>query len=212
MADSLFTLGKYTEAEILYNQLLSEGYFSEKNILKQVFIASQQKNYVAYLHFLNLHLQYKPSLQTAQKIYNIANAYELNGYEINDSKWLLLLYYAYHKWILWGVCLFFLLWASFILRKKITNENYFKNALLFLISCGFVILTINFLPSINEAIVAYDHTYLMQAPSSASQKVGLLMKGQKLEVVAEKDIWLKVIWQKQIAYVKKTQVYFHPLF
>ncbi|MCS6796066.1 MAG: hypothetical protein RMJ97_01830 [Raineya sp.] len=212
-ADSLFAVGKYYEAETLYAQILNEGVFSEKNILKQAFVASQQKNYAAYLHYLNLHLQYKPSLRTAQKIYNIATAYELEGYEVSDSKWLLLLYYAYHKWLVWGFCLLLLVWVFVFLRKKYHSWGIFqRNGIFLLIVLTFGIFFINFMPNINEAIVAYDHTYLMKAPSAASSKVAVLSKGKKLSVVAENDVWLEVIWQKEKAFVRKTQVYFHPLF
>ncbi|WP_448529994.1 hypothetical protein [Raineya sp.] len=213
LADSLFAVGKYSEAEAVYAQILGEGVFSEQNVLKQAFIASQQKNYVAYLHYLNLLLQNEPKLSTAQKIYNIATAYELEGYEVSDSKWILLLYYAYHRWIILGLCLLFLLWSISFLRRKYTTWGAFqRNGIILLLGLAFSIFFVNFIPNINEAIVAYNHTYLMKSPSAASEKVVVLSKGQKLNVIGEKDVWLEVIWGKEKAFVRKTQVYFHPLF
>jgi hypothetical protein len=213
LADSLFAVGKYSEAEAIYGQILGDGIFSEQNVLKQAFIASQHKNYVAYLHYLNLLLQYEPKLSTAQKIYNIATAYELEGYEVSDKKWILLLYYAYHKWIILSLCLLFLLWAISFLRKKYTTWGTLqRNGSILLLGLAFSIFFINFIPNINEAIVAYNHTYLMKSPSAASEKVVVLSKGQKLNVIGEKDIWLEVVWEKEKAFVRKTQVYFHPLF
>jgi len=211
-ADSLFGQDKYEDAEVLYEEIFYENHiYSEKMLVQLAFIASQKKDYVRYLYWLNLYFQVSPSVAIAEKIENTANAYELAGYEISDRRWFLVYYHYYYKFIAFGICvLASILLISFFLNKQ-NAQTFRRNGILLLLFLLGTILLLNVVPPIKEAVVAGESTYLMLAPSSASQVAGIASKGQKVSVVGENDIWLEIVWNKQKVFVKKTQVYFANL-
>lgn len=212
-ADSLLAINKYKEAEKLYEQVLYEHqFYSNKMFLQLALIASQNKDFVRYLYWLNLYLQVQPDAKIAEKITNIAHAYELTGYEISDTKWLLLYYHCYYKFLVFAFCVLTALLLVFFFLSKQSVVAFRRNGILLLLFLIGTILLLNVVPPIKEAVIAGENTYLMSAPSSASQVAGFANKGQKMNVVGEKDIWLEVIWNKQKVFVKKTQVYFTNIF
>lgn len=212
-ADSLFLQNKYEEAEALYEEIFYKNHtYSEKILVQLAFIASQKKDYVRYLYWLNLYFQVNPTVRIAEKIENTASAYELTGYEISDKRWLLVYYHRYYKFIVFGLCVLISILFFYFLFSKQDVIAYRRNGILFLIFLIGTILWLNVVPPIKEAVVAGESTYLMLAPSSASQVVGIASKGQKLSVVGETDIWLEIIWNKQRVFLKKSQVYFANLF
>ncbi|MFN3315642.1 MAG: SH3 domain-containing protein [Raineya sp.] len=194
------------------NIFYTERIYSEKMLVQLASTASQKKDYVAYLYWLNLYFQVKPSPEIAEKIENTANAYELAGYEISDSRWFLVYYHRYYKFIALGFCV---LTSIFLIFFFFTQQNitaFRRNGILLLLFLLGAILLLNVVPPIKEAVIAGENTYLMLAPSSASQVAGVASKGQKVAVIGDNDIWLEVIWNKQKVFVKKTQVYFSNLF
>jgi len=211
-ADSLFEQNKYDEAEMLYEEIFYKNQtYSEKMLIQLAFIAWQKKDYVRYLYWLNLYLQVNPNVEIAEKIENTATAYELTGYEISDGRWFLIYYHYYYKFIVLGVCvLVSILLVSFFFSKQ-NAITFRRNGILLLLFLLGVIVLLNVVPPIKEAVIAGESTYLMLAPSSASQVAGIASKGQKVRVVGENDIWLEIIWNKQKVFVKKTQVYFANL-
>ena len=212
-ADSLFLLNKYEEAEQLYQEVFYQNRaYSEKMLVQLSLIASQKKDYIAYLYWLNLYFQANPNAKIAEKIENTANAYELAGYAMSDSRWFLVYYHYYYKFIALGFCvLISILLISFFLNKQ-SIMAFRRNGILLLLFLLATILLLNIIPPIKEAVIAGENTYLMFAPSSASQVAGIASKGQKVDVVGNNDVWLEVIWNKQKVFVKKSQVYFANLF
>ncbi|GAB4124593.1 MAG: hypothetical protein OHK0045_02010 [Raineya sp.] len=212
-ADSLFSLNKYEEAEQLYQDIFyNNRTYSEKMLVQLALIASQKKDYVAYLYWLNLYFQVNPNAKIAEKVENTANAYELTGYDLSDSRWFLVYYHHYYKFIALFCCVVLsaLLILFFFSKQRIVVFR--RNGIFILLFLLISILLLNVVPPIKEAVIAADSTYLMLAPSSASQVAGIAPKGQKVNVVGENDVWLEVIWNKQKVFVKKTQVYFADLF
>jgi hypothetical protein len=212
-ADSLFLVNKYEEAGKLYEQVFyNNRLYSQKMLLQLAFIASQSKDFVRYLYWLNLYLQVNPDAKIAEKIENTANAYELVGYEISDRRWFLIYYHYYYKFIVLGFCVLTSVFLMLFFLNKQSVVVFRRNGVLLLLYLVGTILLHNVVPPIKEAVVAGENTYLMQAPSSASQVAGLASKGQKVSVVGENDIWLEIVWNKQRVFVKKSQVYFANLF
>lgn len=212
-ADSLFLLNKYEEAEQLYQEVFYQNRtYSEKMLVQLSLIASQKKDYIAYLYWLNLYFQVNPNTKIAEKIENTANAYELSGYEISDNRWFLVYYHYYYKFIALGFCVFISILLIFFFLKKQPIMAFRRNGVLLLLFLLATILLLNLVPPIKEAVIARENTYLMFAPSSASQVVGIASKGQKVDVTGQNDAWLEIIWNKQKVFVKKSQVYFANLF
>ena len=47
-----------------------------------------------------------------------------------------------------------------------------------------------------------DNTYLMRGPSAGAGVLTQLKAGHRLEVVGKEDVWIKVIWNNEVAYIK----------
>lgn len=209
------TLQKYRKSDAISHQY-SETFFvkkqySEFSLLNLALHSQQKQDYVAYLFWLNLYFQANPNIKASEKISSVANAYQLAGYQQSDARWLQVLYYHYYNEIaLVLISLSLFLSVLFFTRKKkrlISRTSIF--ALLFILLS---LVLLNIVPPINEAIIKSENTYLMTAPSGASQVAGIAQKGEKMTIIDESDIWLKVFWGKQQVFVRKTNVYFGKLF
>jgi hypothetical protein len=58
----------------------------------------------------------------------------------------------------------------------------------------------------NRGIIADANTFVMAGPSPGSNVLERLGEGHRLDIVGKQDVWLKVRWRGQIAYVKENGV------
>ncbi len=204
--DSLYAAKKYTEAFEIYSQIFEEGNITESMLLKMAFIKEGLQDYGQALIYLNLYYKISGDRKALDKIQELADAERLEGYEYSDKDFVLTVLIKYSTDILMGLGAISLglLAGLYYQRKKGRKPSlnlFFQGITLLL----FFFVANNFFLA-EEAIIKADQTLIVTAPSAAGEPVDVISKGHKVTVLEETDIWVKILWNDQIAYVRKGQV------
>lgn len=65
-----------------------------------------------------------------------------------------------------------------------------------------LLLLNNFAHEGKLAIVTASDTYLMKGPSAGADVVEVVSKGHRVEVLGQKDVWVKILWNGHEAFIK----------
>ncbi|QHT68719.1 tetratricopeptide repeat protein [Rhodocytophaga rosea] len=209
-ADSLFERGDFTGSLKLYEQILSQsGKASPGILLKMAYIYEGLEDYTQALYYLSVYYSFRPSQQAIDQMKNIASRHNLTGYEFKDADFFMVLYERYYVYITSALMLICtILLASMIgrkLRRQYVPSRHMIGLILFLIIV-FAFLNITFRYKSVKAIIAHDNVYLMSAPSAGASLISILPKGHRLDINNQQDIWLEIVWNEQIAYVRQQNV------
>ena len=55
-------------------------------------------------------------------------------------------------------------------------------------------------------MITRDNAYIMAAPSSGANLVDVIAKGHKVVVEGKEDVWYKIEWEGEDAYIKSKNV------
>lgn len=205
-ADSLFLEKNYGEASELYLELLDKHTINRSNAyLKLAFISEQKGDFSKAIYFLSEYFHLNPSESTFTKINKMAEENSFSGYGRSDFNFLLLLYERFYLWIC--LILFLIVGFSFyvLLIKKIKREpTALRHKLSFVFLVFFSLFFLNIGAYYNQGIVKSENVYIRKAPSSAAQVVGNLGEGSRVNIIGEKDIWLRLFINGEIQFAKKS--------
>lgn len=205
-ADSLFEATKYTEALEIYENIFQNGQVSPSMLLKMAFIEEGLENYVDALYYLNLYYVKSGNKKALVKMQEIAEANELEGYEYTDQDYLLNMLNKYKLLIQIGLLASALLLLVYILLKFKKKESA-----RFVIGFQVLVLALLFVFnneffSTDRAIILNDHTLLRSAPSAAAEPLESIKKGHRVRVLEQSDVWVKIEWNEQSAYLRKGRI------
>lgn len=205
-ADSLFNQKQYTQSFEIYHQLQSAGHYSPAMLLRMAFIQEGLGAVSLSLYYLNLYYLASGDEQALEKMSEFATKNRLEGFDNNP------MYAAWHRMARYQNTISFLLVAIIVFLLALQVNSYRKNrksvglGVVSVLLLMVVAVLANFSWKPDEAIIAESNTYLMTGPSAGAQVVTHLNEGHKLRVLDKKDVWLKVEWLGDEAYVKETQV------
>ena len=205
-ADSLFNLNKYSESKVLYDSIFyKKNKYSNSMLLKMATIEENLGNYEKSIYYLELFQKNKNENKVLDKINNIVDNKNLNGFEISDKKIFINIYKKYRNNIL--ALLLTLTSIIFIVNLvRYFRKNVVNFALpFFYISSFLSLLIINIKPP-SDAIVFKDYTFIMKEPSSGSDLYSILNKGDKLIVSKDLEVWYEIILNGEKRYVRKKNV------
>ena len=205
-ADSLFNLKRYSESKILYDSIFyKENKYSNSMLLKMATIEESLDNYEKSIYYLELFQKNKNENKVLDKINDIVDDKNLNGFENSDKKIFINIYKKYRSNIL--ALLLTLISIIFIVNLV----RYFrKNVINFILPFFYIssllsLLIINIKPP-SDAIVFKDYTFIMKEPSSGSDLYSILNKGDKLIVSKDLEVWYEIILDGKKRYVRKKNV------
>lgn len=205
-ADSLFNLKRYSESKILYDSIFyKENKYSNSMLLKMATIEESLDNYEKSIYYLELFQKNKNENKVLDKINDIVDDKNLNGFENSDKKIFINIYKKYRSNIL--ALLLTLISIIFIVNLV----RYFRKNIInfvlpfFYISSLLSLLIINIKPP-SYAIVFKDYTFIMKEPSSGSDLYSILNKGDKLIVSKDLEVWYEIILDGKKRYVRKKNV------
>ena len=204
-ADSLFGDQQYTQAYELYDSIYDQGLASSAMLLKMAFIQDGLGNYDQALLFLDKYYQKSADRNVVLKLEQLSEENGLSGYQYNDLHFftaLLLKYKLYLVVLLLSVSLLLVL---YVLRKWKKSERHLAAGILQLI-CLVLAIGINSFSAPNRAIVVSDHSLLRSGPSAGAEPIDQISRGHKVKVVAEGQVWVKIIWEGEEVYVKKSNI------
>ena len=205
-ADSLFNLNKYSESKVLYDSIFyKKNKYSNSMLLKMATIEENLGNYEKSIYYLELFQKNKNEKKVLDKINNIVDNKNLNGFENSDKKIFIKIYKKYRNNIL--ALLLTLTSIIFIVNLvRYFRKNVVNFALpFFYISSFLSLLIINIKPP-SDAIVFKDYTFIMKEPSSGSDLYSILNKEDKLIVSKDLEVWFEIILNGEKRYVRKKNV------
>ena len=205
-ADSLFNLKRYSESKILYDSIFyKENKYSNSMLLKMATIEESLHNYEKSIYYLELFQKNKNENKVLDKINDIVDDKNLNGFENSDKKIFINIYKKYRSNIL--ALLLTLISIIFIVNLVRYFRKNVINFILpfFYISSVLSLLIINIKPP-SDAIVFKDYTFIMKEPSSGSDLYSILNKGDKLIVSKDLEVWYEIILDGKKRYVRKKNV------
>jgi uncharacterized protein YgiM (DUF1202 family) len=201
-ADSLFTSQKYTDAFLVYQDVFeNSGQFSLQMLLKMALIKEALGDYTSSLYYLNVYYGYNPNKKVLKKMEELAAQYKLNGYKYTDLEYFISLYNQYYYYIIFFFLSCALTYYIYLVIKKIRRKRLGFRSLLFIIILGTAFYLTNFEIVPPKGIVKNSGTYLMSAPSAASDPIAVADKGHRVIILDKKDVWYKIWWEEKQAYI-----------
>ncbi len=209
-ADSLFEIKRYTQAYEQYQAILTNSEYSPAMLLKMAYIQEGLNQPGKALYYLNLYHLITNDKAVVQKMEDLAQKYNLDGYKATDIDRVLLIYKTYREEITLGisVILFFLISLSFYFKVRQKEHVIGLFITTTIIAIGFF-AHLNFGERYDTGIIAHQNTYIMSGPSAGASVVSIVDEGHRVEIVGKKDVWLKIVWNGEHAYIK--QEYLLPI-
>jgi hypothetical protein len=207
-AHKLFLKGEYTKSLQLYEKVFEkEQKMSFRMLLEMAFIYDGIGDYTKSLYVLSLYQYQKPNRNTLIQMESIAERYRLKGYQNTDSE----IFYSFYKQYFFVISallllccslLFIYFWVKEWKQKKIPLVRKIS----FLLFIFLISLFLNLYEETEKAIIKEDNTFLMSAPSAASELLGVLNKGHKINIYNKIDVWYQGEWNGQKVYIKDCQL------
>ena len=201
-ADSLFLEKQYPESFELYQKVLGKGEaYTPNMLLKMAYIKDGQKQHAEALYYLTRLYSIDKNKNIQLRITELAIEHSLEGYQTTDQTFFTDLIDQHKHWLTgFGVILV----ISTIARAIWLNAGEKNNKPSQLLALGMWIvflLLFNLRYKPPQAIIK-DVAVLMEAPSAGANQVDQIKKGHRVPVYGKEDIWVKILWQDQIAYIR----------
>jgi hypothetical protein len=204
-ADSLFNNQQYVEAFTKYDSLLqNQQLYSPQMLLKMAYIKESLRDYTGAMYYLHLFYKKQPSRSVLKKMEELGQAHRLNGYEYNDLQFFKTQLSKHYMRILELMLLVAVVTVTVMFvswRKGHCFSRTFKVG--FTLYLLFILYYINFLNLGDEGIIKKDQVAIMSAPSAGATWLATASQGHKVPITGEKDIWYRIRWKGQTAYVRK---------
>jgi|SRR5690606_11128257 uncharacterized protein YgiM (DUF1202 family) len=206
-ADSLFRNRQFTQSLQHYEAVLANGEYTPAMLLKMAYINEGLDRPGKTLYYLSMYHQITGDQAVMRKMEELARKYNLTGYTVTDADRLLSWYLESREYIsmtLAALCVLLLAIAFRIrFRKHQRPVGTFVTLTVFL---AILLVHLNAGDKLQRGIIAESNTFIMTGPSPGAEVVERVGEGHRLDVVGKKDVWLKVKWNGETAYVKEGNV------
>lgn len=202
-ADALYAAKQYTQAFEFYRALEQDGHYTPAMLLKMAHIQEGLNHLGESLYYLNLYYLASDDAQALKKMEELATKNNLVGYETDESTHLLAWLQGQYINIAWALAstgVFLLALAWYLRARQKLNPALAGIALVVVMTLLFA--DVNFNKSPERGIAALPQTYLMNGPSAGASVLAIIGEGHQLEITGKKDVWLKVRWKDQEAFVR----------
>ena len=208
LADSLFKQKKYTQSFELYENILySDKKTSSAMLLKMAFIKEGLGDFTNALYYLDLYYLKTNDKKVLKKMENLAEQKNLSGYEYDDIAFFLNMYYQYQLQIdLLIIGLILMVFAIIFYQKKKNKMISRSPGVAYIFLLIILLVVNNFGREHKKAIITSPLAYLMKGPSPGSELIEVATQGHRVEILGQEDIWSKITWNDQTAYIKNTNL------
>ncbi|MCS7017523.1 MAG: hypothetical protein RMJ87_04950 [Cytophagales bacterium] len=202
-ADSLYEQGKYREALVRYQQLVQQHRsYSLQMLAKAAFIAESINQYDEALYYLLLLYTKQQDPVLYNKIADLAMRYDLSGYTIPDEEFFIysLQQYAY----LWGSALLIIVAfiTGYMLRRFIRRKSLAIVAITWAVIAFVLVYLLPYFLHAQKVIIRAEKAFIMSAPAAGAELITIAKKGTCFRMTGQKDIWCRITWNDQSAYVR----------
>ena len=207
-ADSLYKNQNYAAAIQQYERLVA----NQQDIHPIVYLKlanshSKQANYAKSIYYLNKYYLFYPSEEVFDKIFQLAQTHQFEGYERSDLNFFITIYQQYFIYLitlllLQGMYVLIVFWLKKKKQEVIPTRHKWV-LVMYLIS---LFGLINVPRLLSERIVRVEKAYVRKEPSAGSAIVKTLNQGNKITIIGTTDIWCRIFFQGRFHYVKKTDL------
>jgi tetratricopeptide (TPR) repeat protein len=209
LADSLFTIGKYSQAYKIYQKKIeNDRTYNPNLLLKLAFLSEKAKQPAESLYYLSILAQKEPNVALLEKMNQIAQANNLQGYQFNDFSYFLIFYRRYGGYIpILLLSLGVYVVAVMIIKLKSGEriQKRHKWATVFYLTALFGLLNIP--NNYTTGVIRSEFSFIRSFPSAAAPVVQVIQRGHKLTIIGTRDHWNRVIWEGKIVYIKKSDLW-----
>lgn len=202
-ADSLFAIKRYTQSMVHYEHILQQNEYTPVMLLKMAYIQEGLLHIGQAMYYLNLYYLATSDTTALEKMSELARKYDLEGYETAGGN-ISTFYRKYHLYISLALgavtALFFVITLLTRLRLKRQPVIAFSFVTLFTVLLG---VHLYFGTEKSTGIITQSRTYIMSGPSAGASVIDVIGDGHKVEVTGKKDVWLRIRWNDNIAYIRK---------
>jgi hypothetical protein len=207
VADSLFKTKRYTQSFEQYQNILQQQEYTPAMLLKMAYIQEGLNNIGKAMYYLNLYFIASNDKGVLTKMETMATKYNLKGYETSDADAILTFYHDHHFYVtllLAVLCCFFVSAIGYTKRK--TKKKPIASAIVALIFLIALFAHLNFGERITHGIISQPDTFVMEGPSAGAPIEEVVDEGHRVEILGAQDVWLKVLWNDKVAFIKNNSV------
>jgi hypothetical protein len=205
-ADSLYQQKKFTQSAEHYESILGQHEFTPAMLLKLAYIKEGLNQVGQALYYLNLYYLATNDKSVLTKMEELASRYNLVGYESTDADRVLAFYQDYHFYITVALAaiVVFLVSLTFSIRRK--GQRPILSGIFTVVLLLAFFVHLNWGQDISLGIIGSSNTFLMTGPSPGASVVDVVKEGHRLEIVGKKDVWLQVLWNGEVAYIRENNL------
>lgn len=206
IADSLFQAKRYTQSLEHYDEILRQNQYTPAMLLKMAYIHEGLNQVGSAMYYLNLYHLATDDEAVLEKMDEMAAKNDLEGYVPTDTDRAWAFYRKNSLAInltVAALMIFFLSLMYYIRVRlhKIPIGTGIDVAILSIVLISFLVFGDRM-----SAVIATQTTYLMDGPSAGASVIDIVGDGHRVEILGKKDVWLKIRWDGEIAYVKENSV------
>jgi hypothetical protein len=203
-ADSLYNAKLYTQSFEHYSEILKQKKYSPAMLLKMAYIQEGLNNVGQAMYFLNLYFLVTNDKEVLTKMEELADRFNLEGYEATETEHLATYYHDHYDSITLVVAAIIVLFLSmvFYTRVRLNRRPVVTTFFLVVLLIGFVV-HINLGSRVSRGILTTNRVYIMDGPSAGANLVTIASGGHRVEVIGKKDVWLKIKWNNDIAFIRR---------
>jgi uncharacterized membrane protein SpoIIM required for sporulation len=203
-ADSLFQQKRYTQSFEHYEEMLKQKQYTPSMLLKMAFIKEGLLQIGQSMYYLNLYFLATHDRTALGKMNELATKFHLEGYETSETDQFLLFYHDHNLYI--SAALFALM--VFMVSLMIYTRTRLKRRPVVSFTFLVVVILVSgahvyYGSKTESGIFTQPSTYIMSGPSAAASVIEIVGDGHRVDVIGKKDVWIKIKWDNQVAYVRE---------
>ncbi len=206
-ADSLFVQKRYTQALEHYQEILLQDQYTPAMLLKMAFVNEGLNHIGPAMYYLNLYYLATSDKSTLPKMNELADKYNLEGYETTDTDRFWAFYLDYHLYISLALAALIVLMLSVVyhMRVKLHQRPVGSFAALAILA-ALLFIHQQYSTHQTKGILSNASNYIMEGPSAGASVIDVVGDGHRVEIIGKKDVWMRIRWEDQTAYVKENSV------
>ena len=176
-------------------------------LLKMAYIQEGLGNIGQAMYYLNLYFLVTNDQATLAKMEELAEKFDLVGYETTDADRLLTFYHDYYSYISYATAALIVLMLAAVFYTKVRLKFRPVVSTVFLIFFAIAFFVhINFGSRMQTGIITSETAYIMEGPSAGASLVTIINGGHRVEVIGKKDVWLKIRWDDEVAFIRESSL------
>ena len=207
VADSLFQTKRYTQSLEHYQEILAQDQYTPAMLLKMAYVHEGLNQIGPAMYYLNLYYIATHDESVVTKMDELATKYDLEGYETTDTDRFWSFYLDNHLLISVALAAVIILMLSIMYHTRAKlHRRPIASPMVVLVLCLTLFIHQQYGSERTRAIIAEAATYVMAGPSAGASVLDVVGDGHRVEVIGKKDVWMKIRWDDEIAYVKQGAV------